>query len=80
MPEPSLVPVARIERAIVVLRGHKVMLDTDLAALFQVPVRALNQAVRRNLERFPEDLMFRLRPREAAGLRSQTVISNTRIR
>ena len=80
MPERGLVPVERIERAILVLRGHKVMLDTDLAALYDVPVKALNQAAKRDLERFPEDLMFRLRPREAARLRSQTVISNTRIR
>jgi len=80
MPERGLVPVERIERAILVLRGHKVMLATDLAALYDVPVKALNQAAKRDLERFPEDLMFQLRPREAARLRSQTVISNTRIR
>jgi len=60
MPERGLVPVERIERAILVLRGHKVMLDTDLAALYDVPVKALNQAVKRNLERFPPDFMFQL--------------------
>src|SRR5450756_2482391 len=50
-------------------RGHKVMLDTDLAALYDVPVKALNQAVKRNLDRFPADFMFQLSPREVARLR-----------
>jgi len=48
----------RIERAILLLRGQKVMLDEDLAELYGVEVKALNQAVRRNVERFPEDFMF----------------------
>ena len=69
MPERGLVPVERIERAILVLRGHKVMLDTNLAALYDVPVKALNQAVKRNLDRFPADFMFQLSPREVARLR-----------
>lgn len=54
----SPVPVERIERAILVLRGHKVMLDTDLADLYEVPTKVLLQAVKRNLERFPVDFMF----------------------
>jgi hypothetical protein len=74
----SLVPAGRIAGAIVLLRGHKVMLDADLADLYGVETRALNQAVRRNAARFPEDFMFRLTAEEAAGLRSQFVISNPR--
>jgi hypothetical protein len=48
-----LVPSRHVERAILVLRGHRVLLDEDLATLYEVDVRALNQAVKRNLERFP---------------------------
>lgn len=71
-------PVAaeRIERAILVLRGHKILLDTDLATLYQVETRALVQAVKRNLERFPDDFMFQLNNQEVGVLRSQSVISN----
>lgn len=54
----SVIPMERIERAILLLRGQKVMLDEDLAELYGVEVKALNQAVRRNVERFPEDFMF----------------------
>lgn len=62
-----------IERRIYLIRGQKVMLDADLAELYQVETRALNQAVRRNLDRFPEDFMFALSEEEASALRSQTV-------
>ena len=55
-----LVPVDRIERQIRVIRAQKVMLDTDLAALYGVPTKALNQAVKRNRARFPADFMFQL--------------------
>ena len=72
----SLVPTARIERAILVLRGHKVLLDADLAALYEVPTKVLLQAVKRNLERFPEDFMFQLDKQEFAILRSQIVTSS----
>lgn len=65
----------RVERRILVLRGHKVMLDRDLASLYGVDTKALNQAVRRNLDRFPADFMFQLTPEEAARLRSQSVTS-----
>jgi len=58
MGEQNLVPIERIERAIVVLREHKVMLDEDLAVLYEVDVKVLNQAVRRNLERFPQTSCF----------------------
>ena len=71
--EPSLVPVERIERAILLIRGKKVMLDADLASLYGVETRVLVQAVRRNLGRFPEDFMFQLSKEEVDFLRSQIV-------
>ena len=67
------IAVKHIESRILVVRGHKVMLDADLATLYQVPAKVLNQAVKRNIERFPEDFMFQLTAEEAARLRSQTV-------
>ncbi len=73
MPEPSIVPMERIERAILVLRGHKIMLDSDLAALYGVETKFLNQALSRNIERFPGDFMFQLTEAAAARLRSQIV-------
>jgi hypothetical protein len=72
----SLLAAARIERAILLLRGHKVLLDADLAALYEVPTKVLLQAVRRNLERFPQDFMFQLDKQEFAILRSQIVTSS----
>jgi phage regulator Rha-like protein len=77
VPDQSLVPTERIERAILLLRGQKVILDTDLAALYGVEAKDLNQAVKRNLERFPEDFMFQLNTDEATSLRSQTVTLKT---
>jgi ORF6N domain len=74
----SLVPAGRIAGTIVLLRGDKVMLDADLAELYGVETKALNQAVRRNAKRFPEDFMFKLTAEEAARLKSQTVTSNGR--
>jgi hypothetical protein len=65
-----------VESLIRVIRCHKVILDADLAELYQVETRILNQAVRRNLDRFPEDFMFQLSLQEAESLRSQIVISN----
>lgn len=70
------VAVERIERAILVVRGHKVLLDSDLAALYQVETRVLVQAVKRNHERFPKDFMFQLTNQELAILRSQFVTSS----
>jgi len=67
----------RIVQSIVRLRGHKVLLDAELARLYGVETRVLVQAVKRNLERFPEDFMFQLTGEEAESLRSQFVISNT---
>lgn len=71
--EEKLVPLARIERAIRILRGQKVLLDEDLAVLYGVETRSLIQAVKRNKDRFPEDFMFRLTEDEVAFLRSQFV-------
>jgi len=71
----SVIPVERIERAILLIRNQKVMLDADLAALYEVETRVLVQAVKRNLERFPEDFMFQLTQEEFAILRSQSVTS-----
>jgi hypothetical protein len=65
-----------IETLIHVIRRQKVMVDADLAALYGVPTGALNQAVKRNRERFPEDFAFQLSPAEMADWMSQTVISN----
>ena len=56
----TVVPMERIERAILLIRGEKVMLDIDLAELYGVETKALNQAVKRNLDRFPPDFMFQL--------------------
>jgi hypothetical protein len=60
-----------------VFRGHRVMLDEDLAALYEVQLKVMNQAVKRNLDRFPEDFMFQLTTEEAVFLRSQTVTLKT---
>ena len=67
----------RIAHAIVWLRGQKVLLDADLATLYGVETRVLVQAVKRNVERFPEDFMFQLSGKELDVLRSQFVISNS---
>ena len=62
----TVVPVERIERAILSIRGEKVMLDSDLAVIYGVPTKVLNQAVKRNLSRFPPDFMFQLTATEKA--------------
>lgn len=66
----------RIERSILLIRGHKVMLSSELAELYRVEARALIQAVKRNLNRFPDDFMFQLTMTEWKNLKSQTVISS----
>ena len=71
----SLVKPGEIESLVHVIRGQRVMLDRDLAALYGVPTKRLNEQVRRNESRFPEDFMFQLSPEEAARLRSQTATS-----
>lgn len=68
----------RIPEAIRIVRGHKVLLDADLAALYGVATRVLVQAVKRNRDRFPADFLFQLTDQEVASLRSQFVISNAR--
>ncbi len=71
-----IVPFEKIRARVVVLRDVRVMLSRDLAELYGVEHRALIQAVQRNRDRFPDDFMFRLKPAESVGLRSQIVISN----
>ena len=74
----AIVPAERITNSILLLRGQKILLDRELAALYEVATRVLVQAVQRNVERFPEDFMFRLTKEEneqLSGLRSQIVIS-----
>jgi ORF6N domain len=69
-----LSPIAQIDRQILLIRGHRVLADSTLAALYGVETRSLNQAVTRNASRFPDDFMFQLTWDEARALRSQTVI------
>ena len=72
----EMIPQERIERQIYLIRGKKVMLSVHLAELYGVEVRALVQAVRRNIERFPKDFMFQLNNKEFRNLKSQIVISS----
>ena len=69
----QIIPSQRIEKSIFLVRGQKVMLDVNLAELYQVPTKVLNQAVKRNKDRFPPDFMFQLTPEEIAAIRSQIV-------
>jgi hypothetical protein len=71
-----MVPEEAIMNKIYVVRGHKVMFDSDLAILYRVPVKVLNQAVKRNIRRFPSDFMFQLNNQEYANLKSQIVTSS----
>ena len=64
-----LIPIERIERLILLIRGHKVILDADLAALYGVETKQLIRAVKRNLPRFPDDFMFQLNKEESENLR-----------
>jgi len=66
----------RIDSHIYLIRGQNVLLDADLAALYEVEVKVLNQAVKRNIERFPEDFMFQLTKQEVNNLRSRIVTSS----
>jgi hypothetical protein len=73
----KVIPVHQVESLIYMIRGQKVMLDSDLAALYRVETRILNQAIRRNRDRFPSDFMFRLSEAEFDRLmRSQIVIAS----
>jgi hypothetical protein len=86
-PSKAVIPIESIERKIYLIRGHKVMLDATLAVLYQVSTKRLNEAVKRHLNRFPPDFMFRLTVKETeslklqsgtAGLRSQIATSKKR--
>ncbi|MFQ5739783.1 MAG: ORF6N domain-containing protein [Acidobacteriota bacterium] len=76
-PNLGVIPVETIERRIFLIRGQKVMLDWDLAALYGVPTRALNQAVSRNRDRFPEDFMFRLTRKEVDILNQSQIVTGS---
>ena len=74
----TLIPHLRAEnisRRILTIRGCRVMMDADLSALYDVPTKAFNQAIQRNMDRFPEDFMFQVTEEGFAGLRSQFVTS-----
>lgn len=74
MPD-TMIAVEQIESRIFLIRGYKVMLDSDLAELYGVSTKRLNEQVKRNRERFPADFMFQLTPEESEGLRSQIATS-----
>jgi len=71
MSASTLLPLESITHRILMLRGQKVLLDSDLAALYDVPTKRFNEQVKRNLERFPADFMFQLTEEEWESLRSQ---------
>lgn len=72
----AIVPHDEIEQTILLLRGQRIMLDHDLAVLYEVPTKVLIQAIKRNIERFPPDFMFQLTNQEVSVLRSQIVTSS----
>ena len=76
MKDLQILPDETIINKIFFIRGHKVMMDRDLAELYGVDTRTLNQSVKRNLKRFPEDFMFQMTPQELKNWKSQIVISN----
>ena len=73
---PNLIPQEIIENKIYLIKGCKVMLDSDLANLYHVSTSRLNEQVKRNKKRFPKDFMFQLSKKEASILRSHFAISN----
>ncbi|PIR92536.1 DNA-binding protein [Candidatus Falkowbacteria bacterium CG10_big_fil_rev_8_21_14_0_10_44_15] len=72
----ALIPLEKVEDKILLIRGQKVMLDSDLAFLYNIETKILVQAVKRNKERFPEEFMFQLTSKEFENLRSQFVTSS----
>lgn len=74
---PNLIPSERIESCIYFIQGQKVMIDEDLASLYDVETRILNRAVSRNLDRFPQDFMFQLTPEEFRELKSKFATSKS---
>ena len=79
MSKTKLISIEKVEKAIYVIRGEKVMLDRDLAALYGVATKVLKQAIRRNIDRFPDDFMFVLNPTEFQKWRSQFVTSKRNV-
>ena len=78
MPRQKIIaPAPVIENKILLVRGQKVMLDSDLAELYQVPTQRLNEALKRNRSRFPQDFVFVLTNQEVESLRSQIATSKT---
>jgi hypothetical protein len=73
----AIIPAERIESRILLIRGQKVMVDSDLADIYGVTTKRLNEQVRRNIERFPEDFMFQLKDDEFEILRSQFATSSS---
>jgi len=72
----GLIPVESVAQKIYMIRGQKVMLDSDLAVFYGVEVKRINEQVKRNMERFPENFMFQLTKDEADSLRSQIATSS----
>lgn len=72
----SIIPVERVENKILLIRGSKVILDSELAELYGVATKRLNEQVKRNIERFPEDFMFQLNKDEVGNLKSQIATSS----
>jgi hypothetical protein len=79
MPKQIVLSVSLIEKRILLLRGQKVMLSSDLAELYEVQPKALIQAVRRNAQRFPEDFMFQLTPGETNAVQHDVLRSRSQI-
>jgi len=78
--QTALMPIEHIAQSILILRGQRVLLDNDLAALYGVPTKRFNEQVKRNLGRFPPDFMFQLSEEEVEILRSQNATSRFRLR
>jgi hypothetical protein len=76
MSNAPVIPIDQIQSRILSLRGQRVLLDRDLALFYGVPTRTINQAVKRNLSRFPDDFRFQITEEELTNLRSQIVISS----
>lgn len=74
---PVFIPIEKINNLILLIRGQKVILDEDLAGLYRVKTKEINQAVRRNIDRFPEDFAFQLSKPEITHLKSQIVTSSS---
>jgi hypothetical protein len=72
------IPTEHIERAIFLIRGQRILLDTDLALIYRVPTKVLNQAVKRNVRRFPSDFVFRLSAEELDAIRTQITNGSNR--